>query len=299
MASTDPLPIGFSFTQTVHRAPYAEISPLRPELSQAGKTVLITGGHTGIGFAIARAFAQAQAARVIIIGRRADLVTSAASRLGSEFPDVQATGRVCDASDIASVDALWADLAKEDVFVDVIVLNAAKLSTKPILEVGRDAVWSEYLLNVRGNLDFTERLYKQQNAKGRRKALVNLSSLAIHNLTLTRNQPSYGASKSAGTVLLQRIAEDVSPEDLQIVSYHPGGVFTELAEQVGLNRDDPRWDDKDLPGQFAVWAASEEAKFLHGRFVWAKWDVGELQKGPLREQIDADPEFLQVSVKGM
>lgn len=56
---------------------------------------------------------------------------------------------------------------------------------------------------------------------------------------------------------------------------------------------------EDLPGQFAVWAASEEAKFLHGRFVWAKWDVTELREGPLREKIDTDPEFLQVSVKGM
>lgn len=56
---------------------------------------------------------------------------------------------------------------------------------------------------------------------------------------------------------------------------------------------------EDLPGYFAVWAASEEAKFLHGRFVWAKWDVTELRKGPLRDMIDADPEFLQVGVKGM
>ncbi|KAJ3524872.1 hypothetical protein NM208_g11878 [Fusarium decemcellulare] len=299
MASSDSLPLGFSFTKTVHRAPYPEISPLRPELSQAGKTVLITGGHTGIGFAIARAFAQARAERIIIVGRREQVVTSAASRLQSQFPNVQVEGRACDVSDLASADYLWESLSKEDIFVDVVVLNAAKLSTQPILDVGRDAVWGEYLLNVRTNLDFAERLYKQWNAKGHRKVLVSLSSLAIHNIQLTSNQPSYGASKSAGTMLLQRIAKDVSPEDLQIISYHPGGVYTELAEQVGMSRDDPRWDEEDLPGQFAVWAASEEAKFLHGRFVWAKWDVSELQSGPLRERIDADPEFLQVGVKGM
>lgn len=75
------------------------------------------------------------------------------------------------------------------------------------------------------------------------QALVNLSSLAIHDTQLTGKQPSYGASKNAGTMLLQRIAKDVPPEDLQIVSYHPGGIFTELAEQVGLTRDDPRWDE--------------------------------------------------------
>lgn len=133
--------------------------------------MLITGGHIGIGFAIAKAFAQAKAERVIIVGRREDVVTSAASRLGSQFPDVQVAGRVCDVSDLASADALWAGLAKEDIVVDVVVLNAAKLLAKPILEAGRDAVWGEYLTNVRGNLDFTERLYKQPNAKGRRKGL--------------------------------------------------------------------------------------------------------------------------------
>lgn len=85
----------------------------------------------------------------------------------------------------------------------------------------------------------------------RPQALVNLSSLAIHNIQLTGNQPSYGASKSAGTMLLQRIAKDVPPEDLQIVSFHPGGVFTELAEQVGMSRDDPRWDE----GMLAVFCA--------------------------------------------
>lgn len=83
------------------------------------------------------------------------------------------------------------------------------------------------------------------------QALVNLSSLAIHNIQLTGNQPSYGASKSAATMLLQRIAKDVPPEDLQIVSFHPGGVFTELAEQVGMSRDDPRWDE----GMLAVFCA--------------------------------------------
>lgn len=33
-----------------------------------------------------------------------------------------------------------------------------------------------------------------------------------------------------------------------------------------------------LPAHFAVWAASPEAKFLNGKFVWAHWDVGELKE---------------------
>jgi hypothetical protein len=34
-----------------------------------------------------------------------------------------------------------------------------------------------------------------------------------------------------------------------------------------------------LPAHFMVWAASDEAKFLNGKFVWANWDVDELKAG--------------------
>ncbi|KAE8420009.1 hypothetical protein BDV36DRAFT_307306 [Aspergillus pseudocaelatus] len=299
MSYTLNFPPGFAFTQTVHNAPYPAISPSRPELSQVGKTVLITGGHTGIGFAIARAFAEAGAERLIIIGRRDELVSSAVKRLESEFPSTQALGRRCDVADLDSVNALWKNLANGGILVDIVVLNAAKLSAQPILDLGKDAVWDEYVMNVRTHLDFTERLYKQPGDEDRQKTLINLTSLAIHETQLTGQYSSYGATKSAGTMLLQQIAKDVPAERLQIVSYHPGGIFTELAEQAGFNRDDPRWDDEDLPGQFAVWAASPEARFLHGRFVWAKWDVTELLEGPLRKRIDEDNSFLKVGVVGI
>jgi hypothetical protein len=54
----------------------------------------------------------------------------------------------------------------------------------------------------------------------------------------------------------------------------------------------------DVPGHFAVWAASEETKFLHGRFVHATWDVTELQSGAFKALINEDPDFLKIEVKG-
>lgn len=56
---------------------------------------------------------------------------------------------------------------------------------------------------------------------------------------------------------------------------------------------------ENLPGDYAVWAASEEAKFLHGRFTWAAWDVNELSTGTIREKIDANPDYLKVGVVGL
>ena len=49
------------------------------------------------------------------------------------------------------------------------------------------------------------------------------------------------------------------------------------------SHDDPNQDltkhidDAQLAGDFTVWAASKEAKFLKGKFVWVNWDVEELK----------------------
>lgn len=52
----------------------------------------------------------------------------------------------------------------------------------------------------------------------------------------------------------------------------------------------------ELPGDFCVWLASKEAKFLHGKFVWANWDVDELKARA--EEIEKDPMALQWSLQG-
>lgn len=52
----------------------------------------------------------------------------------------------------------------------------------------------------------------------------------------------------------------------------------------------------ELAASFALWAATKEAAFLHGRFVWASWDVEELAAGEIRNRIDNDPYFLRSSI---
>jgi NAD(P)-dependent dehydrogenase (short-subunit alcohol dehydrogenase family) len=137
--------------------------------------------------------------------------------------------------------------------------------------------------------------------------------------TMGPERPTYGLTKNASTLLLQQIAKDTKPNDMQVVSFHPGGVLTESAKRVGgeelkkLIFDDGKsksypsiWSintykakPENLPGHFAVWAASSEASFLHGRFVWANWDVDELKSGPVGEQIDSDEHFLKVGIEGL
>lgn len=48
-----------------------------------------------------------------------------------------------------------------------------------------------------------------------------------------------------------------------------------------------------------MWATSPEASFLHGRFLWANWDVDELKSGELRKKIDEDPLLFKIGVRGL
>lgn len=125
--------------------------------------------------------------------------------------------------------------------------------------------------------------------------------------------------KNAGTLLLQQMAADIGPDDMQIVSFHPGAIFTSAARGAGYDKTAMNWDDGEcfpvaccllflnlsdklteyLPGNYAVWAASQEAKFLHGRFTWAAWDVEELAKGEKRSSLDSNPNLLKIGVLGL
>ncbi|KAK3380503.1 hypothetical protein B0T24DRAFT_696975 [Lasiosphaeria ovina] len=298
-----PSPLEATFIKTLHHKPYAAISPLRPELSQAGRTVLVSGGSAGIGFATARAFVQAKAARVIVTGRRPALVAEAAAKLAAEAsPATTVSGIATDSSSLADTEALWAQFAADGVVVDVLVLSAAAVGEPtPLLRAPLAGVWAAYETNVRALLDYAQRFAAQAGQGHGKKYLVNISTSAIHNFdTQGEVMPAYGITKSAGTVLLQRAAQDVAAAELQIVSFHPGGVLTQAARDAGYDESSIAWDDENLPGQWAVWAATDEAGFLHGRYVAAWWDVDELKTGEVAKRIAAgEPTFLRVGVVGL
>jgi NAD(P)-dependent dehydrogenase (short-subunit alcohol dehydrogenase family) len=157
-------------TKTVHQEPYDAISPTRPELSQAGRTVLITGGGTGAGLAMAHAFIQASAAVIVIVGRRAEVLEAARLKLEDEAKSVGTNTRIiahpCDGTKVSDIDALWQYLGDQNIFVDVYVANAAKFTEpKPMMELGTEEVWSQVETNVWSPLYFTEKFCKQPTDK--------------------------------------------------------------------------------------------------------------------------------------
>ncbi|KAI1022283.1 hypothetical protein LB504_007382 [Fusarium proliferatum] len=145
-----------------HAKPYEAISPERPELSQTRRTVLVCGGSTGIGHAIARNYCIAGASAVIILGRRDNVAEESASKLDEAYAGTKVTWRTCDLFNRDQAKQLWDVLEKEKTLVDVLIVNAVgQPELKPILEQGTDRLWQDFESNVHAPLYLVERFYKQ------------------------------------------------------------------------------------------------------------------------------------------
>ena len=109
------------------------------------KHVLITGGGTGIGLAIARSFV-AQGASVTLLGRKAAVLEQARAGLLAEFPNAKLGTQQADVTQEAQIQAAFAAASAEFGAIGVLVNNAGQASSAPVMKTVL-AAWN-HMLNV-------------------------------------------------------------------------------------------------------------------------------------------------------
>ncbi|KAJ4483561.1 hypothetical protein J3R30DRAFT_3698420 [Lentinula aciculospora] len=142
-------------------------------------------------------------------------------------------------------------------------------------------------VNVGGNFLMTVKFVNQPlRPTGQQLNLINVSILRTRH------------PKAAFTALIGRMADEHLVEDVQIISYHPGALYSGGASK-SVDENPLKWDEMALPADYAVWAASPEASWLHGRFVWAHWDVDELKADKdILKRLNEEKDSLIVAVQG-
>lgn len=219
-----------NLTKATHRTPYPGIDPLNPQLSkyQNGRSILITGGGAGIGLAISRAFVLASAARVIIIGRRPDVLNTAVSEFRTLSNKTEILSRVCDITNPSDLKSLWSWLETCKISIDTLILNAGVTQDTLSFLSNPEDVWKFFEGNVLANLRLTRSFLSQGSKTG--KVLINISTAGIHQNPTHPGNASYNTTKLCFTAVLQPIADEVKWEECQIVSVHPGIIVTEATE---------------------------------------------------------------------
>jgi NAD(P)-dependent dehydrogenase (short-subunit alcohol dehydrogenase family) len=187
----------------------------------SGKTAVVTGGNSGIGFATARKLKDS-GAQVVITGRNAEAVNRAATEL-----DV--TGLVADQARLNDIDALVGRVKEEFGGVDILFINAGVASFAPVEHVTEEQFDSTINVNFKGAL-FTLQKFLPILREG--ASVINLSS--INAYTGMPNTAVYAASKAALNSLTRTAAYELAPRKIRVNSVNPGPTNTAIFGKLGM-----------------------------------------------------------------
>jgi len=272
-----------------HNDTYEAINPTRPELSQAGKVIVITGAGQGIGREIVDAYAQAGATTFHILGRTQHTLEETKSIIEEKYPKAQVTVHIADISDKDPV----VKAAKAIGTWDVLMANAGYLPTPALITENPEDWWKAFEINVKGSLNLATAFLPTKKVGG---TIIGVSTGAAILPPVTpflAKSSAYSTSKLA----LARFYEFLAAEnpDLNVFVMHPGIVETAMFSKSEMELS-ALTDKIQLPAHFAVWLSSPEAKIFNGRFLLVNWDVTQLLEK--EERVKSDPTYLVTGLGG-
>jgi len=194
-----------------------------------GKTALVTGGASGLGYAMAKALACA-GARVVIAGRHIDTLEKACAKLGPQVKalpyDVTGTQNAPDF--VKSIVTAYGSL-------DILINNAGVHCKKPIEEVTMEDMNNVLSVHLLGAYALTQAAIPFMR-KQKTGSIIFISSMsAVIGLT---NVTAYSAAKAAVLGLVKTISSEVAADGIRVNAIVPGFIDTPMFRAATENDPD-------------------------------------------------------------
>jgi NAD(P)-dependent dehydrogenase (short-subunit alcohol dehydrogenase family) len=239
-----------------------------------GKTAIVTGGGTGIGFGAAQRFIE-EGAFVYIFGRRKDQLEAALAKLG---PNARAiAGSVTSPEDL---DRLYAAVKAERGTLDVIFANAGTGDLAALGEITPEQYDHAFDVNVKGVLFTVQKGLPLMKSGG--SIILTGSTTGVMG---TPRFSIYSATKAAVRNLARSWALDLKGTGIRVNVLSPGPIRTELAlEVVGAETMDAfapqlpvgRLGDPSETGAVAAFLASSDSSFMTGGEVFVDGGLAQI-----------------------
>ena len=223
------------------------------------KVAVVTGGTTGIGFAVAKRFAD-EGAYVFITGRRQKELDEAVKAIGSNVAGVRG-----DVSKLQDLDRLY-ETVKVKGNIDVLVANAGTGEFAPLASLTEEHFDKLFNLNVKGTLFTVQKALPLMNDGG---------SILVGSVASVKGTPSfgtYGATKAAIRNLVRTWTMELKDRRIRSNVLSPGPIKTPLVDlqppetiaRMLTTIPMGRMGEPDEVAKAAVFLASEDSSFVTG-----------------------------------
>ena len=269
----DYMRTSLKFTRTVYQDVYPSINPAKPELSLAGKVVIVTGASRGIGAkAFAPAFAKAGVKGLVLLAMNAEKLKEVAAQIHKINSAVKVLCVTTNIADSKSVDVAFEKIKTAFGHAEILVNNAginADGGGALIGDQDLDTWWSNFEVNGKGTFLITRAFIRQLPSTDIAATLINIISAGAWSVVPP--QSGYCISKLVALQQVPFVAE--AYPNITAIALHPGMLDTEMLPAAFQYFD---LDTPELVGGLGVWLSHPHAKFLSGRFIAAQWSVDEM-----------------------
>lgn len=230
------------------------------------KIAIITGGGSGLGFAIAQKFTQ-NGITTIIAGRNEEKLNTARAQLGEHCFAI-----ACDVSDLKAIPSFVERVTAQFGRIDILVNNAGINMKKEFTEVTDEEFQTVIMTNLNAVFAMSREVVRQMIKQGG-GSIINISSMAAQ-YGLPR-VIAYTASKTAIDGITRAMAVELSPKGIRVNAIAPGFIKTEMTAKA-LDSDPERkakvfgrtpmgfmGEPADI-GAAALFLSGDESKYITG-----------------------------------